>query len=219
MNAVFEGAGTNFDDADLSGDQYDLLQKFEKNIYYFSGFKNYQQLKEANELLLDENRNIRPFSEFLQLVKKINTKYNVNYLSAEYGHAVASAQMATKWQEIQAQQEDLPFLQYDTVGDDRVRDEHRGIDGVIRRVDDDFWKTWYPPNGWNCRCSVRQLDDAKETPVADIVYPELLPMFRTNVGVKQVIFPANHPYMQVPNRVKVAVTKNIDPTIPKRDAT
>lgn len=43
---------------------------------------------------------------------------------------------------------------YVTVGDDRVRDEHAELDGVTLPKDDPFWLRNYPPNGWNCRCSV-----------------------------------------------------------------
>jgi hypothetical protein len=40
-----------------------------------------------------------------------------------------------------------------------VRDTHRQLDRIIRPVDDPFWDTHYPPNGWRCRCDVRQTDD------------------------------------------------------------
>ncbi len=50
--------------------------------------------------------------------------------------------------------EALPFWQYMTVGDDRVRPEHAAIDGFQARVIDPVWNKIYPPNGFNCRCIV-----------------------------------------------------------------
>lgn len=43
---------------------------------------------------------------------------------------------------------------YVTVGDNRVRDEHAALDGTTRPKDDPFWNSWWPPNGWNCRCQL-----------------------------------------------------------------
>lgn len=52
-----------------------------------------------------------------------------------------------------------PYWQYDAVLDERTRPTHRALDGTVRRADDPFWDTWYPPNGYRCRCSVRSLSD------------------------------------------------------------
>lgn len=53
---------------------------------------------------------------------------------------------------------EFPYLLYDYTHDSRVRPEHvwlgtHGLNktGVYRR-DDPFWKKWFPPCGWNCRC-------------------------------------------------------------------
>ena len=48
----------------------------------------------------------------------------------------------------------LPFWTYMTVGDQRVRPEHALLDGFTARADDPIWNLIYPPNGFNCRCSV-----------------------------------------------------------------
>ena len=48
----------------------------------------------------------------------------------------------------------LPFWEFWTVGDDRVRPEHRVLDGFTARAIDPVWRKIYPPCGFNCRCSV-----------------------------------------------------------------
>ena len=50
-----------------------------------------------------------------------------------------------------------PYGVYSAVMDHRTRATHRAVHGVCRRLDDPFWNTWYPPNGYRCRCSVRTL--------------------------------------------------------------
>lgn len=41
---------------------------------------------------------------------------------------------------------------YVTTGDDRVRPTHALLDGVCLPKENPFWETFYPPNGFNCRC-------------------------------------------------------------------
>ena len=48
----------------------------------------------------------------------------------------------------------IPFLMYSAIRDGRERDAHREMNGRIYRKDDPIWQTWYPPNGYNCRCDV-----------------------------------------------------------------
>lgn len=45
-----------------------------------------------------------------------------------------------------------PYLMYDAVGDSRTRPSHLEMDGVIRSINDPWWDTHAPPNGYNCRC-------------------------------------------------------------------
>jgi SPP1 gp7 family putative phage head morphogenesis protein len=50
--------------------------------------------------------------------------------------------------------EALPYWQYWTAGDLRVRPAHAVLDGFCARAIDPVWRRIYPPNGFNCRCSV-----------------------------------------------------------------
>lgn len=47
----------------------------------------------------------------------------------------------------------MPYWQYWTVGDLRVRPEHAVLNGFLARAIDPVWLKIYPPCGFNCRCS------------------------------------------------------------------
>jgi SPP1 gp7 family putative phage head morphogenesis protein len=51
----------------------------------------------------------------------------------------------------------LPFWRYRTMEDERVRRNHRVLDGFVARADDAVWSYIYPPNGFSCRCMVEPL--------------------------------------------------------------
>lgn len=52
-----------------------------------------------------------------------------------------------------------PYWEYVAVLDNRTRPEHAQLHGLIYRYDDPFWASFYPPNGWRCRCRVNALSD------------------------------------------------------------
>lgn len=72
---------------------------------------------------------------------------------------VQTAYAAGQWDQIVDQAESMPYLMYHAIDDSRTRATHRALDGKIYRIDDPFWRLYYPPNGYNCRCGVIQLDD------------------------------------------------------------
>jgi len=68
---------------------------------------------------------------------------------------------AASQHEVMARQRDVfPFWRYQTAQDDRVRDTHAALDGVILPANDPFWDTHFPPWGFNCRCSIVPLTEA-----------------------------------------------------------
>lgn len=77
-----------------------------------------------------------------------------------YDMNLRMAHAAGRWVKIQRTKDSFPFLRYTAVMDDRTRPEHAGWHGTILPVDDPWWDTHYPPCGWNCRCTVMQLDQA-----------------------------------------------------------
>lgn len=127
-----------------------------RNLYAFSGAKTYAQMLELRDAVYNSGV-LRPFSEFVGIARKISATYNVTYLEAERGAVVRGTTMIGLWKQIEESKEDYPYLQYQTMQDDRVRDEHRALQGLTLPVDDAFWNQYYPPNGWRCRCTVRQI--------------------------------------------------------------
>ncbi len=71
-----------------------------------------------------------------------------------YQTNVRSAYAAGQWQQFQETKEAMPYLRYLTAGDERVRDSHQPYNNAAYHIDDPFWQTNYPPNGYNCRCTV-----------------------------------------------------------------
>ena len=96
--------------------------------------------------------------------------------------------MGAQWQEYESPegQESIWGYEYITVGDNRVREEHAALDGTKLPRTDGFWLANWPPNGWNCRCSVLPIfDDTKPKPPKLVDVPE---EFQFNPGLaKQII--------------------------------
>lgn len=181
----------------------DTVQEFiRRNVAVFSGFKTYQTLRAATDELMDADGNFRSYADFKRRILALNEQYNVNYLRAEYNHAVASAQMAERWQEIQRRKDRYPYLRYRTVGDDRVREAHARMNGVTKHVNDPYWDKYYPPNDWECRCDVEQVAGSGGRDLPESQYPPLRPMFANNVGKDGIVFPLGHPYYNAPAEVR-----------------
>ena len=94
------------------------------------------------------------------------------------------------------------MLVYRTVGDSRVRPDHEALDGIAKPVDDPFWNTFYPPNGFLCRCTVDQevaeIPTTKLTQKEDAELKKGIPkLFQMNVGKDTFIFKEDHPYFNV----------------------
>lgn len=70
---------------------------------------------------------------------------------------VRSARAAGQWERIQRTKRGLPYLLYVRTASQEPRPEHLRWAGVILPVDDPFWRTHFPPNGWGCKCAVRQI--------------------------------------------------------------
>lgn len=196
----------------------ELRHALENNAFIFSGFKGYHTLNELGLYLTDDKGDIKPFKQFAGDVVAINNKYNLNYLDAEYNHAVHASQMAVKWHDFQ-QDGDRYNLQYRTAGDDKVRADHAVLHGTTLPPDDPFWSMYLPPNGWRCRCNVVQVRKNKY-PTSDsnlaieagnrATETAKMQIFRFNPGKTLELFPPKHPYYKAPIEVEKEILKQAE---------
>lgn len=179
-----------------------MKTRLTESNYIFSGIKTFHELNEAFPSLLDEKGKRKPFEQFLNDVQKIDKTYNGNYLRAEYNFAQASAGMAEKWEQFTEDGDDY-LLQYRTANDSKVRPEHAGLHGITLPAEDNFWDEYFPPNGWNCRCTVVQVLKSRyeQTPHNEamergqqVLQTDKQKMFRFNPGKAGSSFPAHNPY-------------------------
>jgi SPP1 gp7 family putative phage head morphogenesis protein len=71
-----------------------------------------------------------------------------------YRMAAISAAARGRWQRMKTG--NAEYLMYDAVDDERTRPTHRAMDGRVWRKSE-FPQEWVPPNGYNCRCHLREL--------------------------------------------------------------
>lgn len=178
------------------------VQRLKESNYVFSGIKTFHELNEAFPSLIDSEGNLIPFNQFLNSVQTINKSYNGQYLKVEYEFAKSSAYMAARWKEFEKDGEDY-WLQYRTAGDLRVRKTHQRLHGITLPITSKFWDKYFPPNGWNCRCTVVQVRKDKY-PLSDETQAMNLgsqatagkhqEMFMYNPGKAMTTFPAYNAY-------------------------
>lgn len=196
-NDVSEEFGQRWVDYDYK-EPKSLIQKFKKNLWQFSSAKTLVELEYINSLILDKNGRIKPEHQFMQDVRKANILFNRNYLQAEYQTAKRGAQMAHLWNKFLEQKEYYPNLVYRTVGDSRVRPEHAALNGVVKPIDDPFWKTYYPPNGWRCRCTV--MNTAEKVSEGTFEDKTVKPEFHGNTALDEEILTSKGTFFKLLNK-------------------
>lgn len=208
---VFNGFGETL--KSVSTYDKELLTQLVENIHIFSGAKTYQQVKEINSLLVDEDGNIRSSKEFNKLGKEKFELWNDVWGETEYNTAIGQSQMAVKWSEIERTKDVLPNLEYSAVMDENTSDICEPLNGVIAPVDDPIWDTISPLNHFNCRCLIMQVDTEPTENYEDKaqqVEGNMQDIFKFNPGKTGEVFPKDHPYFDVPKEDKEYAKRNFD---------
>jgi hypothetical protein len=78
-------------------------------------------------------------------------------LKTIYRTNLRTARAAGQWQRIQRSKRTQPYLIYELGPSREHREQHVAWAGTTLPVDDPFWHTHMPANGWGCNCRVRSV--------------------------------------------------------------
>ena len=185
------------------------MAAYDKNMTAFSGAKTFQEVNDLNNFVFNADGSKRAFKEFREFAQAIDEQYNVKWLKTEQDTAFGMSQSSQQWEEIESEKDLFPMLKYETVADGRVRPDHAAWDQIIRPVDDSFWDTRMPLNGFNCRCTVTRLTEGVATPLRGVPKNDDK-MFAVNPGKVDYIFDEKkHPYFKHTKIQTVAFEKSL----------
>jgi SPP1 gp7 family putative phage head morphogenesis protein len=125
------------------------------NSYQFSAAKDISETKAMQELVFGSNS----FKEFKEKASEITNINNDQWLRVEMDVCKRNTIMAESFRKIEETKDLYPYWVYKTENDDKVRDEHAALEGLVFRVGDPEGDNIYPQNDWNCRCSGEPVDD------------------------------------------------------------
>lgn len=150
-----------------SGIERSMLQNFLVESFTVSGVLNYdlqEKLKELAVKIMNDpafqtsisGKSVDPNKEFIRLAQGMIAKYNYTGETPPEGHlqtnlrtAISSAWNASNWNKIN-ESGVYPALQYKTMADNRVREEHAKLHDRVWLIDDPVWDSIMPPNSYNC---------------------------------------------------------------------
>ena len=166
-----------------------LTEQYRRDAFTVSGTADLRLIKNIQEQLAKTLHQGATKADFKAEAAKLTSAAGVEELNAFTLDTVFNTNMQKAYSLGRYEQmtepgvlSALPFWEYMTVGDDRVRPEHAVLDGFQARAEDPVWNKIYPPNGFNCRCTVIALLDEEAGDAARESGYERLPLLAlTNV--------------------------------------
>jgi len=201
LNEALRRGFVDFDDIH----NIELFEALRANVWHFSAAKQYQQNRTILQSFVAPLEEIS-FEEFKPVADQILANYNQNWLRTEWNTAMAESQAAREWNNL-INDDQVEMIEYQTQEDGRVRHEHAMLNGAIYPKGHSFWNSYFPPNGFNCRCfTVSHDNEAKQKTIKnppEFGTPEMPKVFDTNPAKDRIIFPNSHPYFRVAQGDKV----------------
>ena len=146
----------------VARDTFDgLTAQYRKLAFTLAGTADTRLIEKVRNELADVAQRGGTLQDFETAVQQLTTaagaaNLNAFTLDTAFQTSMAKAHALGRYEQLSDEDTKavVPFWQYMTVGDDRVRPEHNVLDGFQAGADDPVWNKIYPPNGFNCRCIV-----------------------------------------------------------------
>lgn len=143
---------------------YSIAQEYRQLAFTVSGYTKAQILKRFYDALLaalEEGSTLSQFQADMEDFLEQEGYEGLNPLQADniFRTNIQTAYNVGHYQKMTdpAVLEARPYWMYDAVDDLHTRPSHLLMDGRVFPADSPVWDTWFPPNGFRCRCTVRSL--------------------------------------------------------------
>lgn len=143
---------------------YQLADEYQGLAFTVSGYTRIQILKKFHDTLLkaiEDGTTMEAFKDSMNdFLEKQGYKGITNFqadnifrTNTQTAYQVGHYKQMTEPTTLKLR----PYWMYDAVNDSHTRPSHLAMDGRVFPADSPVWDTWYPPNGFKCRCTVRSL--------------------------------------------------------------
>jgi SPP1 gp7 family putative phage head morphogenesis protein len=144
----------------------DIWQGMHARAFVVAGAMADELVADFHEAVTEAIAEGRSLKWFREQFDKIVAKHGWSYKGSRgwrskviYQTNLRMAHAAGRWAQIQEVKRVRPWLVYVAVMDQRTRPQHRHWHDTVLAVDDPWWQTHFPPNGWNCRCKAQAMSD------------------------------------------------------------
>lgn len=163
----------------LSDEYYERMTPIQRQqAVSIAGLAQTEQIKHVMGLVNQQLIDGGTFADFQNAVKAgdININLPSHRLDNIFRTNIQGAYGRGRWYQQQQNKVERPYLMRDGINDSRQRPEHKILDGVIRPIDDPFWRLHTAPDSYRCRCIMRSLttEQARAKGVTtDVSLPDL----------------------------------------------
>jgi SPP1 gp7 family putative phage head morphogenesis protein len=145
------------DDVSISNLELDFFRLRAFTIAHIEDQAILGRVKGTLDRILQEGGTYQDFrTQVLDLVPQTISE---GHLQTIFQTNLQTAYNAGKYYEGMDAVAELPYWQYKTVGDDRVRPAHAALADRVWPKTAAVWDVIFPPNGFNCRCTVIEWDE------------------------------------------------------------
>lgn len=113
------------------------------------------------------------FSQTDEKTGKPITRLSNRRLKKVYTTNKTQSYHAGSWHRFEANKATHPYLRYRLGSSKEHRLEHKSYENLVLPVDDPFWQTHMPMNGWGCKCWVQSLTKQKAEQIGISKSPEI----------------------------------------------
>lgn len=149
----------------LTPDQfYQLSEEYMSLAFTVSGYTKVQVVKKFYDELLsaiEDGTTVRTFKDNMNTFLEENGYEGITNFQADniFRTNIQTAYQVGHYEQMSSPmvKKLRPYWQYNAVNDSHTRPSHLAMDGKVFPADSPVWNTWYPPNGFRCRCSITTL--------------------------------------------------------------